>query len=400
VRLRQLVTAGLVDSFGLSLGWTLFNLLAVERGGLEAAALFNAAMLIGIVLSAPVTTGLARRLSGRRLLTGAASIEAVLRILTLGGLLAGWAAPIVAAGVVGMYVCAFAGFAAMRAEVAAIDARPRASAGRSAPSCTSAGSGSAGAMTRYAMSILAVEAIGAGLVALLPIQTSIIIIVYGASLLPTIVCARKARVTSSAASRSRLPVPLGVLAGGATIGLLAYGPTLLNVALATELHGQNAVAYAAVSFSAGCLLSSMAVEAVARLRLPATLAWPMWGIVMLFGWIAAPWHVAGLCLAQFMSGVGLTAFEGGMDARVAGESGEGTVTTALAWTAAIRATGSAVAVRVLPLLVTAPAIGAVASAGSSLLAIGAVTATILVGALAPGGRHRLAKAASVRVMTH
>jgi hypothetical protein len=191
-----------------------------------------------------------------------------------------------------------------------------------------------------------------------------------------------------------------MLAGGAAIGLLAYGPTLLNVALATQLHGQNAVAYAAVSFSAGCLLSSMAVEGVARLRLPATLAWPMWGIVMLFGWIAAPWHVAGLCLAQFMSGIGLTAFEGGMDARVAGASDEGTVTTALAWTAAVRATGSAVAVRVLPLLVTAPAIGTVASAGSSLLAIGAVTATILVGALAPAGRHRLGKAAVVRAMTH
>jgi hypothetical protein len=386
VRLRQLVTAGLVDSFGLSLGWTLFNLLAVERGGLEEAALFNAAMLIGIVLSAPVTTALARRLSGRRLLAGAASIEAVLRIVTLGGLLAGWAAPIVAAGVVGMYVCAFAGFAAMRAEVAAIDARPR-------------------AMTRYAMSILAVEATGAGFAALLPIQRhgflpTLIIIWYGVSLLPTIVCARTARVMATATPSRRLPIPLSLLAGGAAIGMLAYGPTLLNVALATELHGQNAVAYAAVSFSAGCLLSSMAVEGVARLRLPATLAWPMWGVVMLFGWIAAPWHVAGLCLAQFMSGIGLTAFEGGMDARVAGESDEGTVTTALAWTAAIRATGSAVAVRMLPLLVTAPAIGAVASAGSSLLAIGAVTTTILVGALSPGGRHRLAKVTSVRAMTH
>src|SRR6185437_4507475 len=124
---------------------------------------------------------------------------------------------------------AFAGFAAMRAEVAAIDARPR-------------------AMTRYAMSILAVEATGAGLAALLPIPTFVIIIVYGVSLLPTIVCARKARVTSSSAPARRLPIPLGLLAGGATIGLLAYGPTLLNVALATELHGQNAVAYAAVSF--------------------------------------------------------------------------------------------------------------------------------------------------------
>ena len=383
MRLRQLVTAGLVDSFGLSLGWTLFSLLAVERGGLEEAALFSVAMLIGIVLSAPVTAGLARRLSGRRLLAGAASIEAILRVTTLGGLLAGWATPVVAAGVVGMYVCAFAGFAAMRAEVAAIDARPR-------------------AMTRYAMSILAVEATGAGFAVLLPNQT-FIIIVYGASLLPTIVCARKARVTSSAARRSRLPIPLGVLFGGAAIGLLAYGPTLLNVALATELHGPDAVAYAAVSFSAGCLLSSMAVEGAARFRLPATLAWPMWGVVMLFGWIAAPWHVAGLCLAQFLSGIGLTAFEGGMDARVAGESGrsgDGTVTTALAWTAAVRATGSAVAVRVLPLLVTAPAIGTVASAGSSVLAIGAVAATIVAGALSPAGRHRLAKASPVRVMTH
>jgi hypothetical protein len=129
----------------------------------------------------------------------------------------------------------------------------------------------------------------------------------------------------------------------------------------------------------------------------------MWGIVMLIGWIAAPWHVAGLCLAQFMSGIGLTAFEGGMDARVAGASAGGpggAVTTALAWTAAIRATGSAVAVRVLPLLVSAPAIGSVAGAGSSLLAIGAVGATVVVGALSPGGRHRLAKASAVRAMTH
>src|SRR6185503_6477207 len=219
--------------------------------------LFNAAMLIGIVLSAPVTTGLARRLSGRRLLAGAASTEAVLRIVTLGGLLAGWAAPVVAAGVVGLYTCAFAGFAAMRAEVAAVDARPR-------------------AMTRYAMSILAVEATGAAFAALLPIQRhgfllTLIIIGYGLSLLPTVICARTARVTAAAAPERRLPIPLGVLVGGAAIGLLAYGPTLLNVALATELHGQNAVAYAAVSFSAGCLLSSMAVEGVARVRLPATL---------------------------------------------------------------------------------------------------------------------------------
>jgi hypothetical protein len=379
------VTAGLIDSFGLALGWTLFNLLAVERGGLEEAALFNAAMLVGIILSAPATTWLARRLSGRHLLAGAASTEAFLRVATLAGLLAGAAVPLLALGVAAMYVCAFAGFAAMRAEVAAVDASPR-------------------AMTRYAMSILAVEAGGAGFAALLPTSghgfwLTFILTLYGLSLAPTVVCARKSPVTSAPPEKRRVPLPLGLLAGGAAIGLLAYGPTLLSVALATELHGQSSVAYAAVSFSAGCLLSSMAVEAVVRWRLPATLAWPMWGIVMLFGWIAAPWHVAGLCLAQFMSGIGLTAFEGGMDARVAGERGVmpqgGAVTTALAWTAATRATGSAVAVRGLPLLVAAPAIGTVASAGSSLLAVGAVVATALVGALAPGGRHRLGRAAAV-----
>jgi hypothetical protein len=153
-------------------------------------------------------------------------------------------------------------------------------------------------MTRFAMSILAVEAVeaveagGAGFAALLPTSghgfwPTLIITVYGLSLAPTVVCARKARVTPARPEKRRLPLPLGLLAGGAAIGLLAYGPALLSVALATELHGRSSVAYAAVSFSAGCLLSSMAVDTVARSRLPATLAWPMWGIVMLFGWIAA-----------------------------------------------------------------------------------------------------------------
>ncbi len=91
-----------------------------------------------------------------------------------------------------MYVCAFAGFAAMRAEVAAVDAGPR-------------------AMTRYAMSILAVEAGGAGVAALLPTSghgflLTLIVIVYGVSLLPTVVCARKARVTTTAPADRRRAV--------------------------------------------------------------------------------------------------------------------------------------------------------------------------------------------------
>ena len=38
---------------------------------------------------------------------------------------------------------------------------------------------------------------------------------------------------------------------------------------------------------------------------------------MVIGWVLAPAHVAGLLVAQFLSGLSLTAFEGVMDARVA-----------------------------------------------------------------------------------
>ena len=70
-RLRELLVSGVVDSFGMALGWTVLVLLAVSRGGLAEAALYNAAMLAGVVLSAPVTGWLARRFTGRTLLRGA-----------------------------------------------------------------------------------------------------------------------------------------------------------------------------------------------------------------------------------------------------------------------------------------------------------------------------------------
>jgi hypothetical protein len=367
------MVAGLVDSFGLALGWTLFNLTAVERGGLGAAALFNAAMLVGIVLSAPVTTWLARRVPGRTLLTGAATTELALRFVTIGALLAGWPTPAVAAGVVVMYAAAFAGFAAMRAEVAAVDARPR-------------------AMTRYGMIILAVEATGAAIAAVLPRAAAVWIIPgYGLSLVPTLLAARRARVVNASTGSVRLPVR--VLAGGAGVALLAYGPTLLYVALGTELHGARSVAFAAVAFSLGCLVSPGVAEAVARLRLPATLAWPLWGVGMLAGWVLAPWNIVGLCVAQGLSGICLTAFEGGMDARLAQQAAPGAVTTVLAWTASTRAMGGAVAVRAVPVLVAAPAIGVMASGSATVLALGGVVATAVVSVLAPAGRHRLALAA-------
>ncbi|MEU8612484.1 hypothetical protein AB0C29_31290, partial [Actinoplanes sp. NPDC048791] len=46
-RVRELVVSGVIDSFGMALGWTVLVLLAVSRGGLAEAALYNAAMLIG-----------------------------------------------------------------------------------------------------------------------------------------------------------------------------------------------------------------------------------------------------------------------------------------------------------------------------------------------------------------
>lgn len=382
-RLRELMLSGLVDSFGLSLGWTVFNLVAVERGGLALAGLFNAAMLVGVVLSAPVTGRLARHLHGRTLLLLAGGTEALLRVATLAALLAGYNGNLIAAGIVLMHIAAYAGFAAMRAEVAAVDARPQ-------------------AMTRYALSIAAVEAAGAGVAALLPLRGGaliVVFVVYGLSLLPTVLTARRARVRDAGSGplpgadpprtrvarraqdrarsgRPRLPWP--VLAGGGTVTLLAAGPTLLSVALASELHGHTAVAGAAIAFSAGCLLSSSAVTAVDRLRLPPQVTWPLWGVGMLAGWLLAPAHLLGLFAAQFLSGLSMTAFEGGMDARIARDAPPGTVTTMLAWSASTRALGGAVAVRLLPALVAAPAIGLISGVAAATLAAAALSALLRV----------------------
>ncbi|GAA2627831.1 hypothetical protein GCM10010399_69290 [Dactylosporangium fulvum] len=380
-RLRELLVSGVVDSFGLSLGWTLFNLVAADRGGLAMAGLFNAAMLTGVVLSAPVTGRLARRLNGRTLLVLAGCTEAALRVATLAALLAGADTWIVAAGVMIMHVAAYAGFAAMGAEAAAVDARPR-------------------AMTRYALSIAAVEAAGAGVAALLPLHHGALVAVfcvYGLSLVPTVLTARRARVLSAAAvpeaeggarptrvgrrreqaaARRSLRLPVPVLTAGGLVTLLGSGPTLLSVALASELHGQAAVAGAAAAFSVGCLLSSPAVDAVARLRLSGAVTWPLWGVGMLIGWLLAPAHLAGLFLAQFLSGLSMTALEGMMDARMAREARPGTATTVLAWSASTRALGGAVAVRFLPAVVAAPAIGLASGAAAAVLALAALTALV------------------------
>jgi hypothetical protein len=397
--LPELLISGVIDSFGMALGWTVLVLLAVSRGGLAEAAVYNAAMLGGVVLSAPVTGWLSRRLAGRTLLRGAAGFEFVLRLAVLYGLIAGASQWLVAAGIVVMHIAAWAGFAGMRAEVNAVDASPR-------------------SMTRYALSIAAVEAAGTGLAAFLPVGRDgvptgwllvAVFILYAGSLLPTFMSARRARITPfgndrrplnpatigygvtrpavsfsatrrllgsppsrSPAARRRFAVSPRLLAAGGAIMLLSSGPTLLAVPLTTELHGRTWVAGAAVAFSIGCLLSTIAVEVVGRTQLPAVLRWSVWGLGMLIGWIAAPLHAVSILVAQFLAGLSQTAFEGDMDARVAEEAPPEGITTALAYSASTRALGGSVAVRVLPMLVTAQAIGTAVSAAALILGVTAL----------------------------
>ena len=81
-RLRHLIAAALVDSFGLSLGWTVFSLQVVRTHGLAGLGMCTAAMLVGVALSAPATARLSWRLDGRALLRVTAATEAVLRVAT------------------------------------------------------------------------------------------------------------------------------------------------------------------------------------------------------------------------------------------------------------------------------------------------------------------------------
>jgi hypothetical protein len=95
-----------------------------------------------------------------------------------------------------------------------------------------------------------------------------------------------------------------------------------------------------------------------------------------FWMMLAPTHLLGLFLAQFLSGLSMTAFEGGMDARIARDATPGTVATVLAWSASTRALGGAVAVKSLPALVTASAIGLTSGVAAATLGAAALSALI------------------------
>jgi hypothetical protein len=183
-RLRRLIATALVDSFGLSLGWTMFSLLVVRGHGLAGLGLCNAAMLCGVALSAPAAARLSAHLDGRALLRVTAVTEAALRVGTFLLLLAGAPLAAVAVAVAASNVVAWTGYAGMRAEVAAADPR-------------------GAAMTWYMVSVAAIEAAGTATAALLPRASdglvsgpllAMVITCYGLCLLPTWVVAAGARV--------------------------------------------------------------------------------------------------------------------------------------------------------------------------------------------------------------
>lgn len=349
-RLAQLLAAGLVDSFGMTLGWTVFSLLVLDRYGLVGLGLCNAAMLAGVALSAPATAWLSPRLDAASLLRCTSAVEAVLRVASFALLLAGAPVAVLVLVTVVMYAAGLAAYAGMRAEVSAAS-HP----GREATT-----------MTLFVVAVLAVEAAGVASAALLPGQPpggagrllAGVVVLYGASQLPTWLVARGAtvgRTPRRGRRRDRAPASPSLLAGG-LIMLLGSGPALLAVGLAAELYGPRWVAGSALAFTGGALLAPGAVALLERQQLPATVTWPAWGAGMLAGWILAPTHVAGLLAAQVLAGLSIAAFEGSMDAHVATNHAHGRLMGSLAASEAVRALGSAAAVATLPALVGARSI--------------------------------------------
>jgi hypothetical protein len=379
-RLRRLIATALVDSFGLSLGWTVFSLHVVRGHGLAGLGLCNAAMLVGVALSAPVAARLSARLHGRALLRATAATEAALRVGTFALLLAGTPLGVVAAAVAASNVVAWTGYAGMRAEVAAADPR-------------------GAAMTWYMVAVAAIEAAGTATAALLPtgsgglVSGGLLVAVvagYGACLLPTWLVAGGARVPRAqpvvrSAPRRTHPVPgltsylsgplTGLLASGGLVMLVGSGPTLLAVGLAAQLHGTRWVAGSALAFAAGSLLAPLSVARLERLAVPPQVAWPALGVGMAAGWAFAAWNPVALLAAQLLSGMCMSAMEGDMDARVAATTSPRGITAGLAAAAALRAFGSATAVAIAPRVIAGAGVGALSVALVTVL-LAAVVVTL------------------------
>ena len=377
---RRIIVAGLVDSFGLSLGWTTFTLIAVARYDLATVGLFNAAMFTGMVVSAPATSWLAARVNGAVFLSVAGGVELVLRVASLCALLAGVSSSAVAALVLLMNVATWSGYAGMRAEIGALDPNSR-------------------SMTHYAVVITAVEAAGTSLAALLPLMhhgkvdtivVASIVVLYGVALAPQFFVAAHSRVPSGRTAfataiggdtpagaphpaRSPRVRASAVLLGGGAVMLLASGPATLSTALAAELQGQRGVVLSAVAVCLGSLAAAPIGGRLCARGLPAGVTWPLWGVAMLLGWVLASTGLLALLAAQALSSLAMTALQGDMDSVVASISPAGRTTSMLAWSTSMRAGASAVAGRAIPVVVAAPQIGWVAGPAAAVLAVSAVT---------------------------
>ena len=368
-RLRDLTVAGTLDSFGMAFGWTVFNLWVIAHGSLTEVGVLNAAMLAGVALSAPATRTMAARWSAAPVLRVTAVTEAVLRIASFALLVTGVWTPVVAVAVLAMNVVGWSGFAAMRAEIAAVDRRAR-------------------ALTRYAAGIGAAEALGAVAAALVVSDANgmhggallAVVVLYAGCLVPTFLVAAGARAARSVG----VPLLVGMrfvaplLWSGAAVMVLASGPTLLAVGLAADWYGPRAVAPVVLAAAAGALLAPRLSMLLERAALPMGVTWPLLGAGMIVGWTLAPFHLIGLLVAQLLSGVALAAFEGTMDARVVHRAGAGQITASLAAAASSRAFGSAASVAVLPLVLDHTDIALVAGIGGLAL-LGAALASSLLG---------------------
>jgi hypothetical protein len=241
-------------------------------------------------------------------------------------------------------------------------------------------------MTGYLAFTLGLEAVGTCLGALLPITSEglvsanwlmVAFVAYGLSLLPTVVVANTSTVAVRQARPATAPrASRRVFVAGAVLMAVCSGPTLLFVGLSAEMHGRQAVVGAALAFAIGSLLSPLCTRGLERrLGIAGLAGWPLWCVVLIAGWAAAPWSLEGLWLAQLLSGVGLTAFQGVMDDSLAGTASDGDATTTLAQASAVRAVGSAAAVRLVPVFAAAGPM-----AGFSLVSavVGFLAATALL----------------------
>jgi hypothetical protein len=399
-RLLHLMAAGLVDSFCLSLAWTVVLLELTHQHGLVAAGVCSTAMLVGVALSAPAATWMSQRLDGRRLLRSAGGVEALLRVSVIVMLAGGAPVWMLAACVTSMNVVAWTGYAGMRAEVAAV-------------------SDGAKGITWYGTVVAAVEAVGVAAGALVPLGAgarpspgvmAVVGLIYVGALVPTLVVAGGSRVPRARpaggrpALRSVRRSPGGRFAGpgtvlGALLMMTASAPTLLAVALAAELHGRGSVGLSAAAFTAGSLFAPALAQLVERTHRNHLSWWLVLAVGMVLGWTMAAQSVIWLCVAQILSGLCMTTLEGLLDTR-ASRDRPNAVTAALARATAARALGSSAGTAVLPILVARAGLSGTALILTAVVAALAVVASVFRSlrraspTLAPPGSSNVAGAAS------